>query len=477
MKGKFNLKRRILIGLMLLSIIFLCFSVKSSVIPYGNKIFVDTLDSYFPPVASWNNHICYDNEGDRWYIIYAKDDGDWIYPVYAYSDSGDLTTWNTDSFNSYPIINDAHIGDLVFGSKVASVYDNENNIGHVIHSSVPMTFFYYFNYTIAEGGALVRGELLTFHNPSGAYTYDNVDICLSQDNKPMIVINYYKAGMNIYSFLCDSIDGYNGNWEIWHSTDIPTSRNLVSIIPTGNTSALIMYASAYTSGSLQAQKIIYGTTLDNSAFSAFSDESVNQHQVYTSVEYTVHYGSSYNTTHGCISYEAESDNDVYTFIFDFETLTKTGEYLTDENIATDTLGWCGVTMDDNEFFTVCQESASGSIYQDLKYNEQHVTGFSPFNKTQADFILEDFEYGNYQWGKPICISKFSINNLSLIAFVYNEDLYITYGIFEGEYAEGEEEEEGPTPDTFDWSGIKWILALIVAIIIISFAIYVKGGKR
>jgi len=155
------------------------------------------------------------------------------------------------------------------------------------------------------------------------------------------------------------------------------------------------------------------------------------------------WGGSYNVSHGCIAYSDSSSKDVYAFIFDFDTLTKTDEYLAVDIAPTGITVSADVAMNLNEFFVFAIIGAPSVSPKSMLMTEQHNPSYDGFfNASGAVTILDSFAT-DWDYTYMGCgISKFTDpDDIALILFEDGLWAKVTYATCVGEY---------PTPEPFDF---------------------------
>ena len=481
MKKNFNLKRRILIGLFLLGIIFIFYGiifVNAEWTSPDTGYLIENIGSSNDQSAftSASQKIFYCENNSRWYVLYPVDaDVDDFCGYYSYSDADDPTTWNNGGMIGMQMRSTATIGSAI-GSQLAWTYSNNNSIGHIV------TFWdttgganrglYYANFTVEPDGSLDFSSRTKIIVMDGG-CYGSVDIALSYDNHPIIGFGgLYNADYHHLAMICDTFNGHTGTWTVveyqpqWAYSD-------VAIIPTGNNTCLLLSANVNTVNPLKYYNIEFGVTSNSSGSgTSLTDLNVIKDGSQTS------YGVSYNLTHGCVHYIVTNYN-CYAFIFDFETMTKTDEYLTDsEGYEGYEKYYAGATIHKNEFFVTNKLKRMATGDKSIYGNEYHNPSYpSYFNASAIDYILYNYTQ-TYNTYHVDCMNtaRMSINATGINLIVYEQEgsVYATYWTLEGEYiGNGNGNDDGNGIEEFDWSGVKYWLAIIVFFIIVIFAIYIK----
>ena len=484
MKKNFNLKKRVIIGLFLLGTIFLFYCVNYLV--YANFTFNGTLYNVEDDAdggGGWSSHSqsFYCEENDRWYILYPVDSSvNYFVGYYSFTDSGNLTTWNNGGAITGLLVQTVQ-NFPKRTSLLSWTYDNNNSLGHIVYVDTVATTLNYKNFTIDVDGSIIGGSVKILP-PSFCY-YGVVDICLDPNGIPMIsVFTYTGADHFACGYICDSSDGYNEEWTLTYFDPYPTQTyGSIMGIPLGESTLLIVAQSLTAQSPLRAFKIENGVTSNSSGQGTiFSDNSVHFSNSGVSYNYNVYgfMGCSWNSTHGTIQYCDYSTHNPFIFSFDFDTLTRDIEYQIGTEGESSYWGiWNGVTVNNEEFFSVTLWYATGSTYSSLVANENFYNS-QVWNSTQI--VLDEFEdeYGWHYIGT--CTSRFTDTNNNTLVLTHLDGVFdgvaVTFITCNGFIEEGNGNGNG-LEDPFDWSGIKWILALIVAIIIFSFAVYIKGGRR
>ena len=478
MKEKFNLKKRILIGLVLLGIMFsfyCIFNVISVIADFsgetqGLKLFDSNID-YMGVTSANNQKTFYAESVDRWYSFYLYLSSITFVLTYSYSDVGDITAFNDGG----ALVGLSAIGESSFnivGNLFSSVWDNENEIGHLVFIDWDTgQTLNYRNFTISPEGSLdfgVNREL------DGDFSLIGIALTLTNLNYPVIVYGGYEEDYVLYASMCESIDGYNDDWKTISFVSRDNFRKFLGIVPTGDRSVMIFDADSATSLPLLMYSCDFVTTSNGTTGTIYSDNDIYHFSPSSITENYAVFSVAYNLTHGCIAYTDYSAEDtVYAFTFDFATKTRSDEYLV---FSSGNRIFPSVTMDTNEFFIIGYEDRFGEVTEAIIMNEYSNGYETPFNITGATYLFENIPYTVSN--THTINADITSNSDGIVLFVYgaDDDTYYSYITIEGEYTgngNGDEEED----EEFDFWFFKWILALIVFIVIVSFAIYVKGGKR
>ena len=450
-----------------------------------------TLDTDEGGIVSNNNVIFYEEELDRWYILYVKDTDSYdFHPYYSYSDSGDLSTWNNGGVFTHlsPVWLRRTSWNNLVGGYVSWTYDNENNLGHIIalndHTSVGNVNFRYSNFTInVITGAIEFGNMLVIQALTGTIN-GQVDIVLSHSNLPIIALSgYFNGDEYCRVWICDSIDGFNGDWvSVYYQ---PTTQNSqVSLIPTGNNSCIAIYSDNLINNPLHYYSITFGVTANSSGDgTVFSDNSLWKYSTTTTAKFST-FGVAYNITHGLVTYCA-TDYNAYVFLFDFETETKTDEYCIDDTgTSANIKAFNGGVFETNEAFVTYYTTRFSTSDHDVRANEYHTPLYEGyFNTTNNGAILDDYttDYSTYSGFGMNTARMTDDNGVNLIMLhgVNGQYVSITYWQPQGEYSEPEPE---PEPEIFepyyvDSNGFFIVGFIICSIFIFVFAVKIKYGNR
>ena len=324
-------------------------------------------------------------------------------------------------------------------------------------------------------------------NPQTAGScYPTIDICLSQNNLPIIGYAGIIETGDINAYFCDSIDGYNGNWNMFNSTSGLGGGSTVALIPTGNTTVLLIAIETDADGVLRVLEVESGITANSTAFINFSDSVLEQHNYYIGLDDNMGVGFSWNTTHGFISYCEGTQGDAMTFSFDFETLTRSDEIKYYDNGGSGFLGaYGGVTVHNNEPFVTCQKTAYVVSYpQSVIGNEYHDSLYDGYHNISAsDFILESYalDWLDYSPHGINTAKTTDSDGNCVIMIAYSAYVCVTYFNVNGEYEYSEPEPE-PEPEVFepyyvDSNGFFIVGFIICSIFIFVFAVKIKYGSR
>ena len=481
---KINMKKRILVSLTVLSLVFSFFVVGSIFVKAdwsttGTIVNVENvaLDTEQGGIVSSNSVIFYEEELDRWYILYVKDiESDDFQPYYSYSDSGNLSSWNNGGafYHLSPNRLRRSTWQNLAGGYVSWVYDNENNLGHIVavsdHTATTYAGFRYSNFTInIETGAVEFGSAKDILALTGT-TYVQVDICLSQNNLPIIALGgSYNSNYYSYAWICDSIDGYNGNWQgVYYQPQYSNSQ--ISVIPTGNTSCIIINSDNYANNPLRYYSIDFGITSNSSGQGTiFSENSLWRYDLSNNIDVST-FGVAYNSTHGLITYCAV-DYNAYAFLFDFETLTKTDEYLIDNTgDAGHIKAFNGGVFETNEAFVTYYTTRFATENHDVRISEYHNALYEGYFAINGA-ILDDYttDYSSYSGFGMNTARMTDGNGINLIMLhgIDGQYIAVTYWNPEGEYVyipEGEIE-----ADFIDYN-LLFILGGVASILTIMYII-------
>ena len=473
MKEKNSLKRRIIIGLFLISIVFTSLVMANITSNYTEYAVQDAHANNDGGVTcSSSNHIFYSENVNRWYVIYETDNA--VY--YSYTDEDDFTAWNNGGIISYSL-GGGWVNYMKPPYYFSIYYDENNSLGHYAFSKgFSYGEIYYKNFTLNEDGSFNLGESNKIYDRDGSVS-NTIDIYA--DNNNIFIgfagnIGEYSSGI----FYCDSTDGYNGNWKALYFVPFGIHYKANMLIPVNETGKILqVVGNAMVTNPLRYMLWDIETSENSSSTGTiFTDNNAYQFIGLNSYK-IMSFGGSYNETHGCVAYTDESSLDAYAFVFDFETLTKTDEYRYMSNDSSNIDLNADVTMHNNEFFAYCVSAfPSDSSNKSMYITEYHNPSYdSYFNETGAVNVLLNYTYGD--WSYTYCgasISQFTDKyDNSLMLYEKGDWAYVAYCGVEGEYigngnGNGEERE-----DPFDWSGVKYWLAIIVFIIIAIFAIYIK----
>lgn len=468
------MNKKIIVLILIISIVFSIITVKADFNPEGSKIVVtDALLNDVAESASVgsNQHAFYEIDLDRWYILYSYEvsSGNFKF-YYAYSDSGDKTTWNVGGACSGWTYN---MNSPTNGYKMnylgSFIYDNENDLGHLTYFDGDNWVLKYRNFTLdSETGVMSRGsEKIIF--TAGAWEHHSVDIALSHNNKPIIITSYANS---FQTFFCESTDGYNGNW-INANFVSGFGKQSVSVIPISNVSAIFVVGNLATPEPLEYIKVDSTDYTNGSSSISLSDEnSLRGQTVSGGIQWNC-VSVSYNTTHGAVSYtDHSSPYKLYIILFDFETVT-TIEYECSENAYAS-----GLSINSNEFFVLFTNHQISTM--DLFGIEQHnATYESYFNASATELFFENYGLADSQTMGLGCSSRMTdTQNMTLYISEDGSNMVVLFAYAEGESfppapnGNGEERE-----DPFDWGNVKYMLALVVIFIITVFAIYIKKSVR
>jgi len=431
-----------------------------------NDVFynVENIVAQSNPHSYWSNQqIFWAEDEDRWYIIYPFDVSgtDQFLIKYSYSDSGDPTSWNNGGYTGGGMdqIRNTPISGMYVSAQVCWVYDNENDLGHYFYyadfSMGASVGCYYRNFTIDVGGSLSWGNKRELQDVMTGTTYGSVDIALSHSGLPIVAFGgFYSSDYHTWGSICDSIDGYNGAWTTIQYQ--PTmGHQSISVIPTGDQSCVLISSNASAANPLKMFEIDFTSTSNSSGTgTTFSDRNVQRDTGYSS-----HHAVSYNSTHGCVNYIDASDLYNYVFIFDFDTMTRSTEYLADDYDGGEiwTLRSPGVSVNGNEFFTTCQTARATSEAKDIRANEYHNPSYDDyFNSSAAEVIVDDFTTSSIIYG--MCTSRMTDDDdRALVKSGNGVYVGVAYVIFEGEYPSFEvsADLEDVDDDGADWVFTDW----------------------
>ena len=480
----------LLSNLILFSLISFSFQVNADVTTYDVLINVedtgsDDMHFGFNPAG---NQIFWNKNNNRWYIIYAYDVGAIdIYMKYSYSDVGDITTWNNGGHITSDKLCDSWLdNEPVKSAYFAWVFDSENDLGHLVfvHDTTSNSMgLFYKNFTVEVTGALSFGDIRALFEPD-TNVYMTVDICLSFSNIPIVgLFGKYRHDTITYErsfgLMPNSINGYEDSWN-WVYFKPSASMILGSIIPTGDSSCVLVAQDIYLDAPLHIFSIAFGITSNSSGSgTVFSDNNIlhvstTQNQLFGS------FGVSYNITHGMIHYTDLSTRDSFAFTFDFLTMTNSSEYQTQEDSGLYTEHrYAGGTIENNEFFATALSFADAqSPYINVtEYHNPLFDGY--FNLSSSSVVVDNFplisQTNNMMTTSRMCDD----DGLSLIMTENDDFVAVTYFLAEGEYPSNDNGNNGngERPDPFDWSNVKYILLIFILLSIIIFAVYVKHGGR
>lgn len=286
------------------------------------------LDGEATGITSCNSLSFYQESSQRWFILYTFDAGSNDFGLkYSYSDPNDWTAWNnggTLNIGNYMTTNNG--ADLASGM-CAWCYDNENEIGHLIYLRfIATNGVYYRNFTISGGSIVLGSEKGLLVNAFVAY--GSVDICLSFDNRPICAYGGWYNPYHSWACICDSTDGYNGAWSY-----VEFQPNFLgggtAIIPTGTDSCILLRTDHAVSNPIYQFTIEFGVTSNSTGGGTpFTDNSLWRYDLTNNVDIDS-FSVAYGEDHFLVIYTA-SDGDCYAFVVDYETLTKSDEYLVDD---------------------------------------------------------------------------------------------------------------------------------------------------
>ena len=444
--------------------------------------------------APQSKQILYINSVNRWYIFYNQYDSATgnMYLKYSYSNLGDITSINNGGQCSHSLISNAEASDYIYiqyGNWFSVLHDENNNIGHFFYARNyygQINDLYYRNFTISGDGSLTFGSAILLFESQAASNKIFVNAHLGNDSIPVLCVEgYWDTEKYIQMWKFDNYQVYSSSWEcITVGYNVISSVHNTEIIPFGNEENcyLIVSASAYADEPLYYAKFDFDTATNGSVSltSGFSVNTVNWEYCYDSARPSQSYfGISFNSTHACIAYSEGGSNHykVYAFLYDFETETKSNEYLCLEGFEGEYL-YPDVVIDENEFFVFAYREGLTTSNDSIIANEYSRNGLSPFNVTNQKTVVSDIDSHDFQ---P-CFSISSFTNEGETVFIFSDDLpsfesiNYGYGAIEGEYGEAPPPPE-ERPDPFDWSNVKYILLVFILLSIMIFAIYVKHGGR
>lgn len=485
-----TLKRRIIIGLTLLTMIFLSFcigyisSAKADITPDLTPVIIEDCNSNNNGgvTSGSSNQNFYDDEGDRWYVFYCYLSGS-VYPYYSYSDVGDTSSWNNGG-NSFYGIDSSFANDMKPYYDFAVYYDQENNLGHLCVGVRNVGELYYKNFTISVGGSLTFGNAIKLYDASATVPI-STDI-VTDGTHIYIATSGYITGQYSAVFICDSTDGYNGAWTFYLWKPHASYRTATNIIPLGDNKVMQITANGELASPLRYKIIEYGVTANatGDAGTVLTDSNCYQYNGMNNNK-IVSFGSAYNLTHAGIAYSDSSDKDLWAFIFDFETITKTDEYLAFDNGASYITPCADMTIINNEFFAFCVDGfPSNGADKDLILTEQHNPSYEGlFNTTGAVILIEDFDSDDWDYtylGASIT-SHYNNDGEILVFYENGDNCMATSSLLVGETFEIEEPEETP----FDWGyyidSIGWFLLVgfivVIAIFVLSMKIKYDSKRR
>lgn len=431
-------------------------------------------------IDSYNNQIFYEEDIQRWYILYSYDASSIdIYLRYAYSDVDDISSWTTGgTITGIGYIRTIPHGGQPPNTQYAWCYDNENDLGHLVfaldYSASTPYGLKYRNFTIDSGtGSITFGSVKELITQSSGNCFPSVDIALSYSNLPIIGYGgyYYMDGnacSNCTTLICDSTDGYNGNWEAVYFTQIEGYSAPV-IIPTGNESCITINLSLGTDNPAKYYEIDFNSPSNSSGTgTSLTSDSVATYNYANSLTDVWGFGVTYNTTHGFITY-CNTSFDAQVFWFDFETMTISSEY----NIATYPAYYYAsncITMNNNEAFVICQYTTPITTFdRDILCCEMVDSSYEGyFNVSATDYILEDYTttWSNYS-PKGITVSRHSNSeNVSLLMVHNGEYVSVTSTEVIGEFATEEPIEEPEVENNliFIFGGVATFLIIFWLII-------------
>lgn len=347
-------------------------------------------------IPSQPQQIFFNSNNNRWYILYSYEIGasDDYGLKYSYSDASDPTSWNNGgALTAIGELRDVNQANrLSVGYHYAWTYDPDADIVHLVYmkdetADGASEEVNYRNMTVETDGSLTLGSEKTLWDFSASsYGYGSVDICLNQDDsRPIVAACFQGFSGSIlyyhYAWICDSTDGHSGSWSgVYYQPQF--SRPVVAVVPMESNSCLLISASGIADAPLRRFEINFGSTSNSSGQgSTFSDLNAGHLSTGGDSQLLSFYGVSYNSSHGTVSYQDESSEDTYTFIFDFATLTRSTEYETFED-SNDHYYMTGVAVQDNEFFILSSMLDFGTSNSYIVGNEQNNASYSGlFNKT------------------------------------------------------------------------------------------------
>lgn len=448
MENKICIKKRIMYSSIVLLLTFLAFaygfySTYADFSIYDGVVY-DVYDATLTNLSNvgWSGHnqAFYSNISDRWYILYPVQYATGDYRLYySYSDSGDFTTWNSGgTFTTQKLVQSLAVTNCPIVSAWGCwEWDETNSLGHCAYYDRDNDDMYYFNFTINEAnGQLVKGseKKLYDFNSSGYKTA--IDLDLDSNGYPIISFSNVVVGSEFatYIYICDSIDGYNGNWSLVYWIPHSTSRHQSMTIPMGSGLFLSVSQNLASSNLLKAQAFNVASLSNATTGSTIGDNSA-----YTFVDSSVYVGaisSNYNSTHGCIAYTDGTNKDVYTMLFDFDTLTFDGDYRVSQDISGNDILSPMVNIHNNEFFVSSLESTITGFTPDLFISEQVnplYTGL--FNVSQNTEIMTNFvDATGSNLKTPICSSRVTDDDGNILYLVENGTYAsVVFATLEGEY--------------------------------------------
>lgn len=424
-------------------------------IPDGNK---DTISNNISMgVSGLQNVMFYVASEDRYYAGYWYSTNGYLY--YSYTDSGDYSAWNSGGSTGIVLKANPNNG-LFVGNLYSWVYDNNNEIGYLTYVRCNTGYWYARNFTTSAGSISLGSEITLAKSSTGGAGV-NLEFI---ENVVYAGISGWVdtgAGLTVANMVVKSTDGFATTMALtWDSGLYSTSNSI--IFPVSEMEVIQVSASAYATSEAQLRAKLLNFGKDSNGTdtgTAFSDNALYALTATNTVHFNF-WGGSYNSTHGCLVYEALS-RDCYAFVFDFATMTRGSESMVLDGSGA-TVAHLSVTVNLNEFFVFWCDSAK----KDLVMVEQHDPLYEGiFNATAADFVYENayttqdpFSYNGAN------IMRIAEDNDGFVLCCFEGDsntLFSTGVIVEGEYPTSEDyftltaDLEDIDDDGADWVFTNW----------------------
>jgi len=429
--------------------------------------------------VSQNVHTVYCSYNDRWYGVYPEYVGTSIQLHYCYSDSGDYLNWNDGGILPSGawialLSPTGGMGDYPFGSFCSLTYSNIT--GKLYCASVHGSTYNRVGIETGEiqGDGSVTWTVTYKVIADAVFNIDgygaHVDITTDKvTGYPIICCSGYNTSASAFkTVIAYAYSESPENEEFYYSVidNLPNGERYSSVVSTGENEVFII------EGCATELNKLYGGFINSSSLnptvSGITDYNVKKWSDVNSYDF-MDYSVSYNDLTVYICYTDESYNlrffsvDIETGVFSSEELLFDGE---------SSLSSFQPCLSVNDY--------TPSIFyfeHNSTYNLGYIIEKTPIGWSEKLNVF-NIEYSTSQYNllsscrfsdtTNIIINRFGDN--SMIGMAIN---FTGYG-----QEEPEEPSEPYTPPTIDWSGVKYILAFVVFLIIFSFAIYIKtGGKR
>lgn len=395
----------------------------------------------------------------RMYLLIPSYEGTSSYQLhYFYSDQNDFTTWNDGGsflggsgwFTYYSPTKNLITTN---GAQYCWVYDDDHDIGHFFYSSMDSSsesLIFYQNFTISDvDGSLTWGSRLTHWDLSTPYNSNRayVDVCLDPNDANKVVLSIfltYSDGTSYYRMYVQKFDNYdiytdNSNTCIYDDIPVSIVRGCSTIIPveSENDTFVIMTGDSYTNRVLYASKIDLGSTTNGSfTWATFSDDSLYREASPNGFN-KLYYSWTYNSTHGFISYTANTNQTTNSFIFDFATMTRGTEYISiDYTPVTSDYSLASIIHDDNEPFSLALQRTNTNTYTGW-INEYNEVGYSIWDLDSQQNITNAYTQADAYTFESCETYPFTLNGTAFFFFNRDDDQYVTLLTLNGEFAEEE----------------------------------------